>query len=50
MTFPLMALAVGAVIAGFVGVPNVLGYENCEYSDEWRAELARVSSGRNAAE
>jgi NADH-quinone oxidoreductase subunit L len=28
MTFPLMALAVGAVIAGFVGVPTVLGGHN----------------------
>jgi NADH-quinone oxidoreductase subunit L len=25
MTFPLMALAIGAVVAGFVGVPSVLG-------------------------
>jgi NADH-quinone oxidoreductase subunit L len=28
MTFPLMALAVGAMIAGFVGVPKVMGGNN----------------------
>jgi hypothetical protein len=24
-----------------LGLPNMLGYEQCEYSDEWRAELYR---------
>ena len=28
MTFPLMALAVGAVVAGFVGIPAALGGNN----------------------
>ena len=28
MTFPLMALAVGAIVAGFVGIPAALGGGN----------------------
>jgi NADH-quinone oxidoreductase subunit L len=28
MTFPLMALAIGAIVAGFFGVPHVLGGDN----------------------
>ena len=32
------------------GVPNVPGYENCEYADEWRSEFARVAGSASAAE
>lgn len=32
------------------GVPNIPGYENCEFAEEWRAELARITTRANAAE
>ena len=31
MTFPLMALAVGAIVAGFVGIPGALGGNTIEH-------------------
>lgn len=29
------------------GLPNMPGYEECEYADEWRRELAAVTEGRS---
>ena len=53
MTFPLMALAVGAIVAGFVGIPAALGGGNA-IEQFPRAELHRdhgaARAGRNAAE
>jgi NADH-quinone oxidoreductase subunit L len=56
ITFPLQALAVGAVIAGFVGIPTALGGGNAiehflepSFTAEHRAESANADLGlRNA--
>jgi NADH-quinone oxidoreductase subunit L len=46
MTFPLMALAIGAVVAGFVGVPEVLGGPNAlEHFLEPSFTAGRVETG-----
>lgn len=37
-------LANPAVVHFTSGTPDMPGYENCEYADEWRAELARCKS------
>ncbi len=57
MTYPLMALAVGAIIAGFVGIPAALGGGNTiehflepSFTAEHRAEGAAEPGVRSAAE
>ena len=46
----LVGTKVEPIIVHFTeGVPNVAGYEHCEYSDEWRAELRRIDL-KDAAE
>ena len=50
MTFPLMALAVGAVVAGFVGIPAALGGGNAiEHFLEPSFTASRARSGAGAA-
>src|SRR5206468_5582462 len=55
MTWPLMALAVGALVAGFVGIPAALGGGNAiehflEPSFTASHEVARGSTGSPRAE
>jgi NADH-quinone oxidoreductase subunit L len=56
MTFPLMALAVGAIVAGFVGIPSALGGGNAietflepSFTAERTAVVAQEASAVNEA-
>ena len=49
MTLPLMALAVGAIVAGFVSIPPALGGSACSSTSSSRA-LPRTTAASAAAE
>jgi NADH-quinone oxidoreductase subunit L len=51
MTFPLMVLAVGAIVAGFIGIPHVLGGNNAiEHFLEPSFTVAQGTQGAEGAQ